>query len=459
MNRFESLDEAMRRAEAYDERGQSASGERDDSWDRFDDVPPAAGEAKAEAKGEAVKIKASPFRWRDPKSFPLRPWLYGTTYIRHFITVTAGPGGFGKSSLVLVEAIAMATGRALLGIQTKEMLRVWYVNLEDPLEEIEKRVAAICLCFGITEVEIGGRLFLNSGDECEVIVMQETGEGARVCRPVVEAVLAEMRANAIDALFLDPFASTHGIDENSNARINAVKNVFASIARQSGASVGLVHHVRKGTSGQAGYTIDDSRGAKALIDGARIGRVLNGMSKEEGESAGVEEPRRYFHITHGKSSLAPPTDKRQWFHLRSVSLGNGEGPTFDESDHVGVVETWEWPDPLEDVEVIDLRKVQAAVGEGQWRASAQSPEWVGVPIAKVLGLNLSNKAHKSKVAGLIKTWIGTEMLSVVDGQDKRRKPVKFVEVGKPATDCPDLLHLKPLHPGRARRGAPLHHPS
>ncbi len=270
-----------------------------------------------------------------------------------------------------------------------------------------------------------------------------------------------MKANRkVDVVVtLDPFVSTHGVDENSPGKISAVKDVFAGIARAADASIGLVHHVRKGASGQGEYTIDDSRGAKSLIDGARIGRVLNGMSKEDGAKAGVEEHRRYFHITHGKASLAPATDRRQWFHLKSVSLGNGVVGIFDDSDHVGVVETWDWPDCLADVVVADLPKVQAAVADGSWRASSQSPEWVGIPIARVLGLNLDTKANKSKVAGLIKTWIGTEMLSVVDGHDKRRKPVKFVEVGKPPPAEGALLHLILLHPSRGRRGAPLHHPS
>jgi hypothetical protein len=49
------------------------------------------------------------------------------------------PGGRGKSSLVLVEAVAMATGRALLGDEPLRRLKVWYHNGEENWEEPEAK--------------------------------------------------------------------------------------------------------------------------------------------------------------------------------------------------------------------------------------------------------------------------------------------------------------------------------
>ena len=40
--------------------------------------------------------------------------------------------GIGKSSLAIVEGVAMASGDNLLGIQPAKALRVWYGNVEDP---------------------------------------------------------------------------------------------------------------------------------------------------------------------------------------------------------------------------------------------------------------------------------------------------------------------------------------
>ena len=64
---------------------------------------------------KAPRIAAKPFVWRDPATIPRRQWVYGHHLIRRFLSTTVAPGAVGKSSLTMVEAIAMATGRALLG--------------------------------------------------------------------------------------------------------------------------------------------------------------------------------------------------------------------------------------------------------------------------------------------------------------------------------------------------------
>jgi AAA domain len=64
----------------------------------------------AEELQKAPRIIAfTPYVWQDPATLPMRRWLYGKHYIRKFLSATMAAGGLGKSSLVLVEAIAMAT--------------------------------------------------------------------------------------------------------------------------------------------------------------------------------------------------------------------------------------------------------------------------------------------------------------------------------------------------------------
>jgi RecA-family ATPase len=58
------------------------------------------------------------------------------------------PGGFGKTTLCMGESVAMATARTLLGEQPAERLHVWYHNGEDNLEELQRRLGAICLHYG-----------------------------------------------------------------------------------------------------------------------------------------------------------------------------------------------------------------------------------------------------------------------------------------------------------------------
>jgi len=92
--------------------------------------------------GPAGAISATPFKPLDLASIPARQWLYGKHYVRKFLSVTGAWGGTGKTQMELTEAVAMATGLPLLGIATPEPLKVWHYNLEEPREELERRLAA-----------------------------------------------------------------------------------------------------------------------------------------------------------------------------------------------------------------------------------------------------------------------------------------------------------------------------
>lgn len=397
------------------------------------------GREKPQPAEAPVAVKASPFVYRDPRTIRRRAWLYGNLYIRSFVAVTVAPGGVGKSSLALVEVIAMATGRPLLGIKPVAKLVVWYVNLEDPLEEIERRVHAILLHYAIPPEEIAGRLFIDSGDECKIVVMQETDHGAAVAVPVVDAVKQEMRTNKIDVLVLDPFAATHGLNENDNNKINAVKNVFSDVARAMNASLMLVHHVRKGVSGQGDYTVDDGRGASALKDGARVARVLNGMTKKQGEVANVDNHRTFFNVTVGKANLAPMADKADWFRIVSVSLGNGGTEPNEPADQVGVVTTWVWSEASQDLTVTELQRIRTAVAAEDWRESAQSPKWVGHALAEAMAISIDASGQRDKVKIMLKQLIERRVLVHSIEPSDQRKPVKFIRVNPDVRCATGLL--------------------
>ena len=340
------------------------------------------------------------------------------------------PGGVGKSSLALVEAVAMASGRNLLGIEPLKPLKVWYVNLEDPREEIERRVAAICLHFCIGQKEIDGRLFFD-GRETEIILASQTKSGAIVAMPAAEALTAAL--GGFDVLILDPFVSAHRVAENDNMAIDAVAKTLGRIAGGAGISIQLLHHVRK--SNGAEITAEDGRGASALIAAARSVRVLNPMSKEEAETAGVgENGRFFFRAGIGKANLTPPPTKATWFKLENVALGNGSGGPIDDQDYIGVTTSWQLPDAFAGVTVSDLARVQAHVAEGRWRANSQATDWVGYSVAETLGLDASNKAHRAKIKAMLKQWIANGALFVADGEDAKRNKRSFVEVGTPVDE-------------------------
>ncbi len=60
-----------------------------------------------------VTITATPFALRSEKEIPPREFLYGRHLIRGFVSLTIAPGGVGKTALLVLDAIAMASGQEL----------------------------------------------------------------------------------------------------------------------------------------------------------------------------------------------------------------------------------------------------------------------------------------------------------------------------------------------------------
>ena len=368
---------------------------------------------------------ASPLRWHATSKLPLREWLYGRDLIRKFVTVTVAAGGTGKTLLTIVEALAMASGRNLIGNTPSGPLTVWLYNLEDPLDEMERRVLAAAKHYGIEQPAIESRLFLDSGRNRPLVIAKQTSDGLTLQAPVLNGMFKAIRHRKIDVLIVDPFVSSHEISENDNAKIDQVAKQWGRLADLTGCAVHLVHHARKTFGAEA--TIDDTRGASALMAAARIGRVLNPMTREEATKAGLSGPRSHFRVTNGKSSLSKPADAHTWFEIRSVDLDNG--PDGAPGDSVGVVTPWAWTTAGSSVEPSEVLAIHEAIAGAEWRESSQAPSWVGIPIAKALGLKLPDDAKQVKAT--VKTMLADGYLARVEGLDAKRMKRTFIVAATP----------------------------
>ena len=366
-------------------------------------------------------IKATPFVWRDPSLIPPRKWLYGTHLIRKFLSLDIAPGGLGKSSVKIVEALAMASNVVLLGKPVHEgPHRVWLYNLEDPAEETERRIAAALVNFKLGPDDIADRLFVDSGRDQPLCIAEETDGGARIIRPVSDAMIAELQARQIDVLSIDPFVSSHAISENDNRAIDLVAKEWSRIADICDCAINLVHHVRK-TNG-AEVTAESSRGAVSLIGAARSVVVYNRMTKEEGERAGIDPKHTgfYFRMQNDKANLAPP-EGADWCRMNNVDLPNG--------DSVGVACPWSWPDAFDGVQAWHLQHFQRRVDQEDWRVDVRAKEaWVGNLVAEILEWEVEKKTGRIK--DILRQWFANGMLVEVERLDQARRPRKFVGVGE-----------------------------
>jgi hypothetical protein len=383
-----------------------------DGWDLADalkdgrDVTQWLVSAKEEPAA-TTGIQALPFTADMLLNIPPRKWLYRRHYMRGMVSLTASPGGVGKSSVQMVEAVSMALGRDLL--RDREplklgKLKVWLHNGEDPMVELRRRLGAICIHFRIDPKELEGYLFLTSGRDTPIIAAQEI-EGTTVLVPeTASQVLAQIQAIGISVLVLDPFISTHRVSENSNSAIELVMALWRDIAQKADIAIEIIHHFRKG-NGSSEPSADDVRGASAMIGAARTVRVFACMSKEEAEEAQIDpkERRRYIWEMNAKANMHPASDDKLWRHLTGVNLDNAEGP--HDADEVGVAEHWDYPTLMSfSTPVMERNALRAIAMEGDWRkrrTSVQSTGWVGYLLANLFAWDGSDPAVKKNMKALI----------------------------------------------------------
>jgi hypothetical protein len=388
-----------------------------------------AAEVHGPADGVA-RLQASPYQWRDPASIPVRDWLYGRQILRGHVHATIAPGAGGKTTLKVGTALSLATGRDLLGKTVwGGPKRVWLWNLEDSAEEMARSIQGACKHWGISKADLEGRLFLDTAlDGARFCIATSTSShGLIINRPLVEDLTRELTDRKIDLFSLDPLVSAHGVNENDNMEIDAVVKEFAAVAHASGTAIDLSHHTSK--SGATETTALGARGAVALINACRSVLTINRMNPEEADRFGIEgeERRRFFRVYDDKNNRAPPAENSDWYRLISVDLENGG---LAGSDSVGVVVPWAAPKPFDGLTGDHLLRVQMAVAEGQWRDHHSADDWVGNAVAKALGLNVERKSDRSRILELLRTWKKEGALKAIDGKDDRRKPVKFVVVGR-----------------------------
>ncbi len=415
-----------------------------DGWDCADATDDEIRSAVTAAAGSQAKrtITADHFPLVSVSEIPKRRFIYGYAYMRGTVTVTAGEGGSGKSALHVVEALAIATGRDLL--ETKrpiERCKVWMIALEDDENEMQRRVAGAMMHYNIDRGALAGWLYLTTRSRAPDFLLAISDRNGTQISPVS---VGDMKTNIaekdIGFVSMDPYVYAHLTNENDNSAQAAVMNAVVSIAQETNAAVAIVHHAKKPSANdRGGPSAGDIRGAGAIVNSARHGRLVNTMTAAEAEKLDVDEGERffYFRASSVKANYSPPGDRSgDWYKMHGVRLPNGE--TDEEGDGVGVVTRWTPPDPFKaaGVTVEILRKVQSEVERAlrantPYRASEKGSPWVGEVIADAVGLELKDKSDRTKANGFLKEWLKSGALvrdQWSDGHQKR----PIVRSGPPA---------------------------
>lgn len=356
----------------------------------------------------AQSIEAKVFEWTDTASIAPREWIYGKHYMRGMVSATAGVGGAGKSTLLNVELVSMAIGRDLMN-DGKALplgpLTVWGHNGEDPYVELQRRLMAVCFHYGVTREDLGGRLRITSGRDMPVMLATELAQGGKLLTPTQHGSLiaAEIAKHGIQVLVLDPFVTIHRVNENDNVMIDGVMTILRDLAHSTNCAIEVAHHFRKLNGDEP--SVDSIRGASSIVGAARSARVVAGMSKEDAAKYGIGEDHRGFYswLQNGKANMLPPTHKRNWMLMTSVSLGNEREPY--EADEIGVITSWTPPDCENALNPAEYNMMRRAVRDANpithLRADIRSTGWIGALFAKVLERDATDKVVKSQMQSLI----------------------------------------------------------
>ncbi len=385
---------------------------------------------------EKPKLRSAPVSWwRDPATIPPRQSLYDGHYIRRTIGATIGGGGRAKTTRGIYEGISMAVG---FDIATKDKLpdgelRVWICNGEEDQDELDRRIAAACQRYGIDEADLGGRLFVQSVRDNPLRIASVVNSRPMIDQAVVKYMVDFIERNHVDVFMLDPLVSFHGVLENDNSHMDVVvKEGFGAIASRTNSAGELFHHPGKPRPGQADTTVEDGRGASAILWAVRSARVFNFMAPEEAAKLGITDDDRKLHIriANGKANMGP-LGKAKWMKLLVEDLING--------DRVAVASPWSPPDPFENVTTADMELARTLAATGGYRADKRSPKWFGYALAKHFNLRISHAGDTepkdlARVQSIMKTWLNNKVLDIEERKDDEHKTRSFIIPGsfKPA---------------------------
>lgn len=378
---------------------------------------------------------ATPLALRDAEHIPPRQWLYGYDLIRGHVAVLGSPGGVGKTAFTIGVACSVASGRSLLASPGRERFHhvhkpgnVWLYNLEDPADEMLRRLTAAIRTYRLDRSAIG-RIFMDSARDRSLVVMTRDERGQLSQALLVEELVREIKARKIDLLIVDPFVHSHQAEENSNDEIAQVMDLWNRIAHVTGCAIWLVHHFRKGGDSSSS---DSFRGAAAIQGSARSMHTLAAMTKEEAAGIGLPEGqhRRFIRTENVKANMAPKPDEAEWYELHSVALGNGS-PDYPEGDHVQVVLPWCPPvagSAMTDTDreaILDLIDAGYDGDELYSNTRNAGARWVGTPIVNRM------LCSDEEAAAIVRAWVKAGLLRLEDytSMSRGRKPAKGFKRG------------------------------
>lgn len=279
-------------------------------------------------------LDPKPVEELDPETIPDREWIVKGLLVRENVSILVAPPSAGKTQLLATTAIAVASGKSeVLGLDVVERTRVWYWNQEDPLMELNRRIAAARLQAGLDWADVRDAdkkemLFVNSGVESPVKLAVRLRNGELGASDELAKIIQKIKDKDIGLFIIDPLVEFHEGEENDNKEMHTVLAMARKIAVATHCAVLVAAHSRKppqaSSDGFAG-NMDILRGGGSQTGVARIVATLFSMSEKDAKLYGVNTDDRgqYVRLDGAKINLGKRSNEPHWYEWVSIPLRSG----------------------------------------------------------------------------------------------------------------------------------------
>lgn len=278
-----------------------------------------------------------------PSNIPVREWLLDPLLPLGDAIQCIGEPGIGKSSLMLLIALGVATGRQdilrgknaagqpISPVRLHRPGPVLIYNAEDRLAEMERRLAAAQRHFGVTDADMKHDIVLWSGVDNDHLTLLSRADGRSPLKlaPGFAQLEAVIRSHGAVMVALDPQRSLTGGVENSTEDAEALFQALARLAADTRSSIVVVHHPNKSTRENAGDMMAGS-GSSAAAGKVRSSftatNVRPDARRADEKDWNLGGPNAHLiRIDHGKLNHGEKLRAPLVYRRLSVPVGNGAG--------------------------------------------------------------------------------------------------------------------------------------
>ena len=318
----------------------------------------AAAQPRLDALHAALRPMAT-YDWRSARATRspiVDNWFYEN--IGHI----AAPGGVGKTTLLLWQAVHIILGRDLFGHQIKRPGAVVYATKEDDGETLVARARRMCEGLNLAPEEfdavLRGLVVLDVAECAAMRGFRLTRISGEVVTPSDDAVnLAKaLKGLRPSMTFLDP-AVSFGVGESRvNDSEQALIEAARLIQREVGGGVQYVHHTGKANAREKNTDQYTGRGGSAFAHGSRAIHIMQALAPEEWVKATGDT------LQEGESGVVYARPKLTWSSPQPSIYIKRRGYMFERVESISSSKGDQMQRDREDAALLEFLLTEGAAG-------------------------------------------------------------------------------------------------